>query len=651
MAVVSLDVAAREPLAGGKSFGDAGPYEQIRGALHFSVDPQHPDHQVITDVELVPTDAQGRVAFSSDFLLLKPIEPKRESTLLFDVVNRGGRTALRAFNDANLDRAGPELALGNEFLMRHGYTVAACGWQHDVPAGMAAHVPEALENGERLRGQAFIQFQMPRAARSLLLSDAGHKPLPAADPDEPGATLTVREHPDAPPTTIDRARWRFARAEDGRVEADPNHVYLDGGFEPGLVYEIIYTTVGAPVIGLGFLAVRDCIAFLKNGSPADGNPSAGSIGTALAYGQSQCGRFLRELLYLGLNADENGGRVLDGVYAHTGSSRRGEFNLRFGQPSTNIGRSPSTLFPMTYQRQTDPVTGQTDGLLTRVEAKGVAPKIIATNTAVEYWWSGASLAHTDVEGKQDVEPPANVRVYEIAGTMHLPGSVPLTDRTAEGVRLEYPLNTIDHRPLMRGMLVNLERWARGQGEPPPSAHPRIVDGTAVTRDMVGERVESIPGVRLPKALPQRWRQDYGPEVERGIFSYPPNEGEPYAILVSAVDEDGNEVAGVRLPDLRAPLATHTGWTRRHREIGGEGHFIPLLGAAIPFPRTATDRQQTGDPRRSIDERYASKEEYLEQIRAAIAQLVGDGLLLQEDERLLLAQASARWDAFLSDNRP
>ena len=168
------------------------------------------------------------------------------------------------------------------------------------------------------------------------------------------------------------------------------------------------------------------------------------IGPALAYGQSQCGRFLRELLYLGLNADESGGRVLDGVYAHTGSSRRGEFNIRFGQPSTNIVRSPSTLFPMTYQAQTDPVTGQTDGLLRRVEAKGVAPKIIATNTAVEYWWSGASLAHTDTEGQRDVEPPANVRVYEIAGTMHLPGSVPLSDKTAEGVRLEYPLNTIDH---------------------------------------------------------------------------------------------------------------------------------------------------------------------------------------------------------------
>ena len=645
MTVVSLDIADRGPVAGGKSFGDAGAYERIRGTLHFRVDPRHPDHQVITDIELAPTDEQGRVSFSSDFLLLKPLQPRPGGSLLFDVVNRGNRTALRAFNDANLDRAGPELDLGNEFLMRHGFTVAACGWQHDVPAGMAIHVPEATDRGERLRGQAFIQWQLACPERSLLLSDAGHKPLPTADLAEPKATLTVREHPDAPPTTIDRSQWRFAKAENGRVEPNANYVHLEGGFDAGAVYELIYTTIGAPVIGLGFLAVRDCIAFLKNGTLEEGNPSAGTIGPALAYGQSQCGRFLRELLYLGLNADERGKQVLDGVHIHTGSSRRGEFNIRFGQPSTNILRSPSTLFPMTYESQTDPVTGQTDGLLNRVETKGVAPKVIATNTGVEYWWSGASLAHTDIEGQRDVEPPPTVRVYEIAGAMHLPGSVPLSDTTAEGVRLEYALNTIDHRPLMRAMLLNLDRWVRGHGEPPPSKYPRIADGTAVPRETLQTRFESFPGVTLPKALPQRWRQDYGPEAERGVLHYPPQEGKPYAILVSAVDEDGNEVGGVRLPDVRVPLATHTGWTRRHKDIGGEGHFIPLLGAAIPFPRTAADRAASGDPRPGVEERYRSRDEYFARIRHAVRDLIAEGLLLEEDTDLLLAQAAERWEAF------
>jgi hypothetical protein len=645
MAVLSLDIAERGPVANGKSFGDSGPYEAIRGTLSFGVDPRRPDHQVITDIELAPTDDQGHVRFSADFMLLKPVQPKPGGSLLFDVVNRGGRTTLRAFDDANLDRAGPDFDLGNEFLLRHGFTVAFCGWQHDVPSGMSIQVPEAIERGERLRGQTFIQYQLPRPERSLLLSDAGHKALPAADLDDPSATLTVREHADAPPTTIDRSQWRFARAEDGQVVADANYVHLAGGFQPGLVYEIVYTTVGAPVIGLGFLAARDCIAFLKYGSEVDGNPSAGTIGHAMAYGQSQCGRFLRELLYLGLNADDRGQRVLDGAFIHTGSSRRGEFNLRFGQPSTNIMRSPSALFPMTYEQQTDPVRGETDGLLSRVEARGVAPKIVATNSAVEYWWSGAALAHTDTDGQRDVELPANVRVYQVAGAMHAPGTVPLSDTTAEGSRLEYPLNTLDHRSFMRATLLNLDRWVRGESEPPPSRYPRIGDGTAVRRESLAPRFESFPGVKLPKALPQRTRLDFGPEAERGVLHYPPAEGAPYAMLVSTVDEDGNEVAGVHLPDLRVPLATHTGWNRRHADIGGAGHFIPLLGAAIPFPTTEADRRASGDPRASIEERYRSRDDYLERIKQAVQDLIAEGFLLEEDIDHLLAQAAARWDAF------
>jgi hypothetical protein len=645
VAVLSLEIRERSPLAGGKSFGDVGPYEQIRGTLEFGVDPRHPDHQVITDIDLAPTDDGGRVRFSSDFLLLKPVRSSPGGTLLVDILNRGNRTALRAFNDANLDRSGPELLLGNEFLMRHAFTIACCGWQHDVPAGMAIRVPEATENGERLHGQTFIQYQLTRPERALLLSDAGHHPLPAADLDDPTTTLTVREHPDGTPTIIDRARWRFARVHDGQVVPDPNYVHLTSGFEPGAVYEIVYTTIGAPVIGLGFLAVRDCVAFLTYGTEAEGNPAAGTIEQAVAYGQSQCGRFLREYIYVGANADEGGRRALDGVYAHTGSSRRGEFNLRFGQPSTNILCSPSTLFPMTYSEQTDPVTGQTDGLLTRIEARGTTPKVIATNTGVEYWWSGASLAHTDAAGTRDAEPPPNVRIYSLAGAHHLPGTLPISDRTAEGDRLQYPLNTMDHRPAMRAALLNLDRWVRGIAEPPPSQHPRIADGTAVRRESLAPRFQMIPGVDLPKALPERWRLDFGPEAERGVLSYPPKEGAPYPILVSAVDDDGNEIAGIRLPDVRVPLATHTGWTLRHADIGGAGHFIPLLGAAHPFPKTAAERKATGDPRPSIQERYASRDDYLARIREAVEELIADGYLLAEDTEHLLEQAAARYDAF------
>lgn len=541
MAVLSLDITQRAPLAGGQPFGEVGPYEQIRGTLHFAIDPRDLEYQVITDLDLAAVEPDGLVHFSSDFFLAKPVSPPPGGTMVCDVINRGNRTVMRSLNEAEADRAGPQIEVGNGFLMRHGFSVAFCGRQHDVPGGIGVRVPEALDRGKRLRGQAFNQYQLDQPEQALPLAHGGHRPVPVCYLDDPTATLTVRENPDAPPTLIERSLWQFARV-DGRVVPDPNYVYLSTGFEPGAIYEITYTTEGAPVIGLGFLAVRDCVSFLKYATEAEGNPCAGTVQYALGYGASQCGRFLRELLYLGLNADERGRLVFDGVFVHTGTSRRGEFNVRFGQPGTNILRSPSTLFPMTFGTQTDPITGETDGLLSRLEARRATPKIVASNASADYWWSGASLVHTDVAGAGDVEPPPSVRVYHLASAQHPPGIFPLTDRTPEWGRAQYPFNPVDLRPYLRAMLIQLDKWVRGAGEPPPSSYPRISDRTAVRREGIEERFRSIPGVRFPLVLPQRPRLDFGPEAERGVLHYPPKEGPPYATLVSAVDDDGNEIA-------------------------------------------------------------------------------------------------------------
>lgn len=650
MAVTSMEIKDRGPVADGISFGEAGPYEALRGVLRFAVDPRRPDHQVITDIDRAPTEPDGRVHFESDFVLVKPVAPKPGGSLLYDVINRGNRTIINTFNNGEQGRDGPDIDVGDGFLLRHGFTLVFCGWQPDAPRGLVLRPPEAVDaRGNRLRGQAFIQYQLSRPAQSLLLSDAGHRPLPAADLNDSGATLTVREYADAPLRTIERSLWQFARWEDGRAVPDANHVHLATGFEPGLVYEIIYTTVGAPIIGLGFLAMRDCVSFLKYGTANRGNPCAGAIQHAFGFGSSMSGRVLREFLYWGLNADEQERQVYDGLFINTGSSRRGEFNLRFGQPSTNIMRSPSALFPMTYTRQEDPVTGQAGGLLERVEARGVTPKVVATNTGVEYWWSGASLAHTDVEGKADVPPPPNVRIYQLTGTKHGPGSLPLSDWTGpDGARLEYPLNTIDQRPIMRAALLNLRRWVREGAEPPPSQYPRVADGTAVPREGLAPAFGAF-GVKLPEALPLRRRLDFGPRVAEGIFEYPPEEGPPFGTLVSAVDADGNEVAGVHPLDVRVPLAAYTGWTRRHADTGGAGHFIPLQGAAHIFPRTAAEREARGDPRPSIEERYGSREKYLEQVRAAAQEMILEGHLLEEDFEHVVQQAAERYDAFTERN--
>ena len=645
MAFTLFDIKSRSILADGLSFGEAGQYEFVEGTLHYEIDPKHPDNELVTDINIALTAENGKVQFASDIQLLRPINPKPNSSLLLSIVNRGGRSSL-IFNDAPNVWPTQEPDLGNGFLMRNGFTVVFCGWQTDVPAGgIRLHVPEALgEEGSRLTGQAYQQFNINSTTNELLLSDRGHKPLPVYDTGDPLSVLVERDWPEGPPIIVSKDLWSFGRWIDGAVVEDQNYICKKDGFQSGKVYEIIYNTVGAPVIGLGFLAVRDCASFFKYGSAEDGNPCADTIDRAYAHGSSQTGRFLREFLYLGLNLDEEGRLVYDGALPHTASSRFGEFNIRFGQPSSNHLRNVGNRRAVSYTEQMDATTGESDGLLKRLEAKGAVPKIIATNSAVEHWWSDAVLAHMDSTCTYDLELPGNVRVYNMAGTKHGSGSVPLTNKPGDGPRQHHWSNIVDYRPLLRGALVNLDAWVRHGIEPPDSCIPRISDGTAVPRESLRSTFTSIPGMGFPVALPVRVRLDYGDSIGDGVPNYPPREGEPYVTLVSAVDRDGNEVAGVKLPDVSVPLATHTGWTMRHREEAGAGHFIPLQGASVPFARALHERQSSGDPRPSIAERYSSKRDYLTKVRAAISILVDDGYILPEDTDSIVKASSQRWDA-------
>ena len=648
MAVTEFEITSRHVVGGGASYDGVGSYELVRGTLKYAVDPEQSDSQLITDMGLTPVESDGMVHFSSDLEILKPVDQKPGGSLLFDVVNRGNRTVL-SFNDAPQVLATEEPDLGNGFLMRHGFTVVFCAWQTDVPDGrLRLHAPEALDsNGHSLIGQTYQQFDLIQSSHDLLLSDREHKPLPAADLNEPSAVLMQRDWPDGPPTIIPRDQWLFARWADGETVADRDYVCLPSGFQSGKVYEIIYNTIGAPVIGLGFLAMRDCTSFLRYGTEQQGNPCAGTIDRAYAFGASQSGRFVREFLYLGLNLDEAGRLVYDGVMPHTGSSRLGEFNFRFGQPSSNHLRNVGNIRPLAYTELTDPLTGQTDSLLRKLESKGAVPNVIATNSGVEYWWTGAAFTHIDATGSQDVEVPGGVRIYNLAGTKHSAGALPLTDRNDDGTRQQHWSNTVDYRPLQRAALLNLDRWARQGIEPPPSQLPRISDGTAVRRESLADFFRSIPGMGFLEALPIRGRLDYGQEMAKGVPHYPPEEGEPYVTMVSAVDSDGNELAGIRLPDTRVPLGTHTGWTMRHAEMGGAGHLLALQGAVVPFARTRRERESTGDHRLSIEERYASKDDYLARVRQAAEDLLRERYILDEDLDGIIRGADAWWDAVQS----
>ena len=652
MAVTKFEITSREVAWNGDSFGEIGQYEFIQGTMHYSVNPKDDDSKLITDIGLIPLEQDGMIHFSSDVQILKPVTPSPNGSLLFDVVNRGNRTAMAFNNVGQVPPSNLPPEKGNGFLMRRGFTVVFCGWQTDVPDGrIRLHVPEAMGiDGKRLVGPAYQQFDVMQDTHELLLSDRQHKPLPTANFSTENSTLLEREWPDGPYKLVPSDQWTFGRWIDNKSVPDQNYICLTSGFKAGKVYEIIYETVGAPVIGLGFLAMRDCPSFLKYGTPQNGNPCAGTLDRAYAYGASQSGRFIREYIYLGVNLDEENRVAFDGLMPHTGSSRLGEFNMRFGQPSSNHLRNVGNIHALTYTEVTDPVTEEGNSLLGRLEKKGNSPKIMATNSAVEYWWSGAALSHMDPTGHHDVPPPSNVRIYHLTGTKHGPGTLPLTDLPLEDTRQQHWSNTVDYRPILRALLHSLDQWVRSDINPPESQIPKISDGSAVSRESLESIFSSIPGMGFPTALPIRRRLEYGQKMSEGVAVYPAIEGVPFNTMVSAVDQDGNEIAGIRHPDIQVPLGTHTGWTMRHNQIGGEGHFIPLQGAVVPFPLTQESARSSRDPRRAIDERYASKTSYLALIDEVAQKLVSDGYLLKEDISQVIEDASQRWDAFHHKSR-
>ena len=323
-------------------------------------------------------------------------------------------------------------------------------------------------------------------------------------------------------------------------------------------------------------------------------------------------------------------------------------NYRFAQPSSASTWEFGRGFPFADAVQEEPVTGQRDGLLARLTARGKTPKIFYTNSGVEYRRGGGALIHTDPAVQADVDFPDNVRGYFMAGTQHGSGTLPLTDVNAlNGSRTRYAFNSLGYGPLLRAALVNLDQWVTDGTEPPASRVPRFSDGTLVPTETAVAVHATIPGVTLPSEWDRVLRLDFGPGAAEGRLDILPPRvvGEPYPALVSAVDGDGNDLAGIRLPDVAVPLATFTAWNLRHPDMGAPDLLVLITGATHPFPRTAAERQASGDPRPSIEERYASKGDYLEQVRQAAADLVAQRYLLAEDVEPIVEQSALRWDQF------
>jgi hypothetical protein len=641
--VVRMEIREREPFASGHEFGKAGAYEKIVGRLHCEVDPNDASSVRIADIKLAPRNARGRVEFWTDFFLLKPVDARRgNGRLLYDVNNRGNKLALWTFNEARGNNPTTLADAGNGFLMRNGWSVLWCGWSGEVASGndrLLAGLPLARENGKPITGKVYVEICRDQPVESSPLywtPWAVAIPYPPVSTDTKQARLTMRPKRSEPAVEIPADQWAFARVEDGKRIADTGHLWVKGGLRPGWLYELVYTARDPRVSGLGLAAVRDCASFFRY---ENASPLAGAIQHAYVFGISQSGRFVNHFIYEDFNADERGRVVFDGAISHVSGAGRGLFNQRFGMATLAATQHENVLvlsesFPFNTVPQTDPVTRRTGDILAVARARGQMPKIFFTQSSTEYWTRGASLLHTDVDGKRDVSLDPNVRLYVAAGAQHLGGGS--TDRGS----YQNPCNPLNDRPyILRALLVAMDDWVSRGVTPTESRHPRISNGTLVSVDEFRGLFPKIPGVQLPTTCYTPFRLDFGPRWEKdGIADIvPPKIGKPYRTLVPAVDRDGNEVAGIRLPDVAVPLATYTGWNLRAAPFGAEGMLAPYQGSYLPFARTRDER----DPRPAVLERYPNRLSYLFHVTETVQRLRSERLLLEEDAATLLKIAEQR----------
>jgi hypothetical protein len=640
--VVRLEIQQRELILGGKPFGGAGSYEKLAGKVHFALDPKLAINKSIVDLDLAPRNAQGEVEFTADFFMLKPVDPKEGNHRLFyEVGNRGYKSMLGYFQKATNSKD-PTSAqdIGDGALMNQGWTLLWMGWQWDVPPGqMRMDMPIATDHGNKITGLVRGDFVPNDHSLIQSLADRNHLAYPIDDENSPDNVMTVRDNPTDTPQVIPRAKWRFVNGAA---------VSLDGGFELGRIYDVVYRAKDPRVVGTGLSGTRDLISFLKHDqSPA--NPMPG-LRYAYGWGVSQSGRVLRQFLYEGFNEDEDHRIVFDGVIDEVGGAGRGSFNYRFGQASRDAEEFfdffyPVDMFPFTDGVETDPVTGQTGSLLGNAEAHHVAPKLFHIFSNSEYFNRAGSLIHTDVTGTHDIAPPPDTRIYFVSSGPHAFGPFPPVQ--ADGAAgLNSP---VSRNPIVRALLKDMDDWVTKDIAPPDSRIPHIADGTLVPTAEAGW--PRIPGVPFPVPNIKTYRLDFGPEWNKGIvLNEPPKVGQIYVGLVPAVDEAGNSRAGIRLPAIAVPVGAYGGWNFRSPAIGRPDQLFGEMGSFHPMPRTREERLHSGDSRLSIAERYKSRDEYIARVTAVAKQMVEDRFLLPEDINDPIDQAVAIYDWAVKPDR-
>ncbi len=612
-AVTHIEISAQQPVAGGIPFGNTGPYECVGGKVHFAVDPRLGPNRIVTDIDLAPPSSAGRVEFSADFYILRPADPsKGNGTALVEISNRGGKGLPFVFDFAKGRlNAGSTKTLGDGFLLRQGFTLVWIGWEFDVPERpgiLRAELPIATDHRKTITGMVRSEWTGEKRQRSIPLGDRDQIGYAVLDSNSPKDKLFVRDAVTATRTWVPRSEWRFS---------DPTHVTLNGGFTPGRIYEVVYETKDPVVAGLGLAGVRDFVSFLKyGGSQTPLSEEHDHIRRAIGFGVSQSGRFLREFLYDGFNEDEAHRKVFDGIWAHVAGAGRGSFNLRFAQPSRDGHPFMNVLYPV------DVPPFDEEHLLARARQAHVVPKLFLTNGSYEYWGRCASLIHTTIDGRADEMPSPDARIYFFAGSQHGVGMIPPQPVPAQNLA-----NINDYRYGLRALLLAMQKWVKDGTEPPPSQFPRLKNGELTT--IAGLHFPRIPGVEIPQHKREAYRLDFSTE--------PPRLGPPFPTFVPQVDPDGNELGGIRMPEIAVPLASNTGWNLRSPSIGAPTELLSMIGSWIPFSKG------------TIAKRYANEQDYLNRIDAAGRDLVRRGFVLVDDLAALRQRAEKEWQLTATRN--
>jgi hypothetical protein len=644
--VTGVEIKSRQDVLGGRSFGAAGPYERIIGVVHFSLPISNPHNGRIVDLDKAVNARAGEVEFSADVVIIRPKSPEKgNGSMLFENPNRGQAHIL-----ALVDGGDPliEKDAGDGWLLRNGFTVAAIGWQWDAPGSDALHLyaPIAKDHGQTITGLVRGDLMPSKPVDEiplghLITGRIGGTEYPVSAPGDSRNILTWRESREANRRIIPHSDWQFVHLVNGKLVPSNRFIHLNGGFQPGRIYEYVYVASDPVIAGLGFAAVRDFASYAKHA-----RDSLAPVARVYGQGISQNGRFLRDFLYEGFNADEDGRMALDGVLAHVAGAGRGSFNYRFAQPSRDAQPTssvffPTDLFPFTDEPEHDPFTNRTAGLLDAAEAAHVNPKIFLSNTSYEYWGRAASLISTNPESNRDAEIGPNVRIYHFTGLQHFSGPFPPAPGKGD-LESQNPQTPLPVRYFWRAMIANMDAWVRNGTAPPPSSYPRISNGTLAP--LKAYAFPRIPNVEKPEEANAAYDLDFGPNWHSGILSIePPRVIGRFAPLIPQVNSDGNERDGVQLPEITVPLATYTGWNLRSPAIGAANQRVPFEGSYFPFPRTKSERSRTGDPRLSIEERYSSQADYEKKYAAAVDRLVSERWILTEDRESLIRRGEAEWD--------